>query len=196
MGISHIGLKLGIVRLSFNNNIQLMDLKEFSRLVEIVFDKPMIEYGFKLERKKLENDFCERIYINSDRYVKISANIHPMDAPAYYNIVLGQGGIDWPECDWNAVALWRIKKDLDPKLKAKEYSLQKMEGLEKSLNHAKGELLKYGDPFLNGDLKHFFEVRKIQTRSREPYKIYQPTEGGGREMIIDAESSKLKEKYS
>lgn len=173
-----------------------MDLKIFSRTVENLFDKTLDEFGFKLKRKKTEKLFCERIYINGDRYVKVSASIHPMDSPSYYNIALGQGSIEWPDCDWNAVALWRMKKDIDSKQKAKEYSLEKIDGLEFSLNHAKSELLNFGKSFLIGDLGQFEKVRQEQNKDREPYKIYQGTKDGGRETIIDEKSEALKKKYT
>ena len=175
-----------------------MDLKIFNKTVGTIFDKTLNDFGFKLKRKKTEKLFCERIYINGDRYIRISGDIHPMDFPPHYNIVLGQGSIEWPDCDWNAIALWLVKKEIDPKKKANEYSLEKMDEdkLGHSLNHAKEELVNYGKGFLTGDLKLFDKVRRELNKDREPYKIYRPTENGGREMIIDEESKGLKEKYS
>ena len=175
-----------------------MDLKIFNKTVGTVFDKPLADYGFKLKRKKTEKLFCERIYINGDRYVRISGDVHPMDFPPHYNIVLGQGSYEWPDTDWNSVALWRIKKSIDPKAKAKEYSLEQLDSnkLEHSLSHAKNELLDYGQQFLTGDIELFDKVRRGQNKDRQPYKIYSPTDNGGRETIIDEESKRLKEKYS
>ena len=173
-----------------------MNLKVFNKTVGTIFDKPLANFGFKLQRRRTEKLSCERIYINGDRYLRMG-NIHPMDSPPHYNIVLGQGSIEWPDCDWNAVALWRIKKKIEPIGKAKEYSLEQMDEdkLTQSLNHAKKQLLNFGKEFLAGDTELFDKVRRKQNRDREPYKIYRPTDGG-REIIIDEESKGLKEKYS
>lgn len=175
-----------------------MDLKIFTKTVGTIFDKMLNEYGFKLKIEKTEKLCCQRIYINKDKYIKISGNTHPMDFPQHYNIVLGQGSVEWPDCDWNSVALWRIKKEIEPKGKAKEYSLEQIDEakLGHSLNHAKNELQNYGKEFLAGDLTLFDKVRRAQNREREPYKIYKPTENGGRETSIDEASKRLKEKYS
>jgi len=175
-----------------------MDLKIFNKTVGAFFDNPLADYVFKLKRKKTEKLFCERIYINGDRYVRISGDVHPMDFPPHYNIVLGQGSYEWPDTDWNSVALWRIKKSIDPKAKAKEYSLEQLDSdkLEHSLSHAKNELLDYGQQFLTGDIELFNKVRREQNKDRQPYKIYSATDNGGRETIIDEESKRLKEKYS
>jgi hypothetical protein len=175
-----------------------MDLKTFNSTVGTIFDKQLAEYGFKLKRKKTEKLFCARIYTTSDRYLKITASIHPRDFPPHYNIVLGQGSFEWPECDWNSVALWRIKNSIDPKTSPKEYSLEQMdlEKLEHSLAHAKNELLNYGHQFLVGETEFFTSVRSAQNRDREPYKIHSPTANGGLETIIDKESKALKEKFS
>ncbi len=175
-----------------------MDLRAFNDTVGTIFDKTLNEYGFKLRRKKNEKHFCQRIYINGDKYIKIAGDIHPMDFPPHYNIVLGQGSIQWPDCDWNAIPIWLIKKEIDPKKRSNEYSLEILEDekILNSLNHAKDELFDYGKEFLINDLKLFDKLRKEQNRDREPYKIFRQTENGGREMIIDEESKLLKEKYS
>jgi hypothetical protein len=175
-----------------------MDLKVFNKTVGLTFDKPLADNGFKLKRKKTEKLYCERLYINGDRYVKISGNVHPMDFPPHYSIVLGQGSYEWPDCDWNSVALCRIKKTVDPKEKVKEYSLEQLDEdkLGHSLSHSKNELLNYGQGFLSGDIELFEKVRREQNKDREPYKIYKPTENGGRGTLIDEESKALKKKYS
>lgn len=175
-----------------------MDLKEFNKTVGAIFERPLGEYGFKLKRKQTARLFCERIYVNGDRYIKIYGDVHPMDSPPHYNIIFGEGSFEWPDCDWNAVALWKIKKDIDRKQRSKEYSLEKIDkyGLQHSLSHARDELLKFGKRFLSGDLGQFDKVRREQNKDREPYKIYRRTDNGGRETIIDEESNRLKKKYS
>ena len=175
-----------------------MDLKTFNKAVGTIFDKLLSDYGFKLKRKKTEQFICDRIYVNGDRYVKISGDVHPRDFPPHYNIVLGKGSLDWPDCDWNSVALWRMKRLIDPKAKAKEYSLEQMDNdkLGHSLGHAKNELLDYGQKFLIGDIEFFDKARREQNKDRPPYKIHTPTDSGGLQTTLDDESKRLKEKYS
>jgi hypothetical protein len=175
-----------------------MDLKIFNKSAGVIFDEVLAKYEFELNQEKVEEFYSERIYVNEDRYVNVSAGNHPRDFPPSYNILLGQGGFEWPERDWNSIALWRIKEQVDPKGKSKEYSLEIIdeEKLIHSLSHARTELLTYGREFLLGDILLFDKVRRQLNRIREPYKIYNRTANGGFEMIIDEESRALKEKYS
>ncbi|HEX6889592.1 MAG TPA: hypothetical protein VF141_02830, partial [Chryseolinea sp.] len=102
------------------------------------------------------------------------------------------------DTDWNSVALWKIKKSIAARGKAKEYSLEQMDNdkLAQSLIYARNELLNYGQKFLKGDIELFDKVRREQNKDRQPYKIYTSNENGGRETIMDEESKRLKEKYS
>jgi hypothetical protein len=117
----------------FKKEKQSKDLKLFADEVLNIFNEPMHRHGFKLQLKKIEEYFCTIIYTKGDNYIKIFANIHWHDYPSNYNIILGDGKTEWPDYDWNSVALWRIKKHIDPSTDAKEYSLLKFDGIEYSL---------------------------------------------------------------
>ncbi len=172
------------------------DLIRFVETASEIFDTLLDNHGFKNEIKEVENSFCTMIYKRDDLYIKISASIHPRDYPYYYNIIIGQGSTDWPETDWNSIALWHIKKEISPELKAKEYSLVDFDKIDFSLKNAKCELEKYGDSFLNGELTTFEKVRQAINQQREPYKIHQKDQTGRFKTIIDSVSKKLKERFS
>jgi hypothetical protein len=172
------------------------DLKLFADKALDIFNEPLRGHGFKLLSKKVEKYFCTIIYTKGDTYIKIFANIHWHDYPSYYNVILGDGKLNWPDDDWNSVALWYFKKHVDPTANAKEYSLLKFEGLEYSLDNAKKELEKYGVDFLKGNLDLFKKVRTDVNQQREPYKILTPKGDGSYKTTYDKTSEDLKNKNS
>jgi hypothetical protein len=172
------------------------DLKLFADKALLIFNHTTQQNGFKLLSKKVEKYFCTIIYVKGDSYIKIFANIHWHDYPSYYNVVLGNGKFEWPDSDWNSVALWRIKKYIDPTADAKEYSLLKFEGIEHSLENARAELEKYSSDFLNGNFDVFTKVRSHINKQREPYKINSQQSDGSYLTTYDTESEALKNKNS
>lgn len=172
------------------------DLKLFADKALEIFNHTMREHGFKFKSKKVEKYFCTIIYIKGENYIKIFANIHWHDYPSYYNVILGHGKTDWPDYDWNSIALWRLKKHIDPTTDAKAFSLLKFDGIEYSLTNAKNELEKYGTDFLNGNLELFKKIRSDVNKQREPYKINTPQADGSYKTTYDKTSEDLKNKNS
>ena len=172
------------------------NLIRFVETASLIFDDFLKQFGFKSDIKEVKDFFCTMIYKKNDLYIKINANIHPKDYPYYYNVILGQGNTDWPDTDWNSIALWLIKKEISPDLKAKEFSLTDFDKIDYSLKNAKSELEKYGDSFLKGDLTIFKKVRQEINQQREPYKIHHKDKTGRFKTIIDSVSQKLKDKFS
>lgn len=172
------------------------NLIKFADTASLVFDDFLNSRGFESELKEIEDFFCTLIYRKQETYIKISASTHPRDYQNNYNIILGEGSSDWPDTDWNSVALWWIKKEIFPDLNAKEYSLTDFEKIDYSLRNAKNELENYGDTFLNADLTVFRKVRQSINQQREPYKIHQKDNNRRLKTIIDNVSKKLKEKFS
>jgi hypothetical protein len=166
------------------------------KAIEIVI--PTFEqFGFKKHRIERKEYSSTIIYRKDKQYLEISSNTHPRDYPNYYNIVLGEGNSeDFFEYDWNSVALWRFKKEINPELKATEYEFPKDNGIEPSLKNANSELLKYGLTFLNGELELFHKVRKEQNKDREPYKIHSPDKNGNYQTSFEPKSVEQKKKYS
>jgi len=155
------------------------------------------QFGFHKHRIEIKKHSSTIIYRKDKQYLKISSNTHPRDYPNYYNIVLGEGDSeDFFEYDWNSIALWRLKKEINPELKVSEYEFPKDNGIELSLKNANFELLKYGLTFLNGELELFHKSRKEQNRDREPYKIHSPDNNGNYQTSFEPKSVVQKKKYS
>jgi hypothetical protein len=169
---------------------------EFGKLALAMFKDALASHGFKRESKKTEQYFCEIVFVNGERYVKISANIHPRDFPPYFNVVLGEGPREFLESDWNSIALWRLKNLITSTDTGSEYSLETPDKLPELLDRAKAELLEFGQGFLRGDLEQFRKARSEQNRRREPYKIHSPDSDGHYTVSDEPESVKMKEKYS
>jgi len=62
-------------------------------------------FGFSQREKEVGRWTATVSFTNSRRYVRVSANCDPRESPSYYNVVLGEGDLKWPEVDWNGVAL-------------------------------------------------------------------------------------------
>jgi hypothetical protein len=155
------------------------------------------QFGFEKHRIEIGKHSSIIIYRKVNQYLKISSTTYPTDYPYCYNIILGEGDCeDVFEYDWNSIALWRVKKTIEPKLKASEYEFPTKKAVEPSLEHANAELLKFGISFLNGDLNLFHEIRKERNQNREPIKSYSPDENGKYQMSYEPKSVEQKKKYS
>jgi len=171
-------------------------MNDFSERATNVFDPYLQSIGFEPTIKDRDKVGCRHIYRRDNQYTEIVANIHPHDRPAYYNIILGEGEDTFPESDWNSVALWRFKNEIDANENAAEYLFEGIKDLSVNLGMALEELKKYGDSFLHSDLKLFHKIRSKVNHSREPYKIYKPGKGGTLAVYSEPESVKLKKKFS
>ncbi len=171
-------------------------LNEFGRLVLLKFRQPLSKFGYKRELKKVSDFGCNIIYGNGEKYIKIIASINPRDYPPNFNIVLGEGGRNFFESDWNSIALWRMKRWIKNDPKASEYSLKEPINLNVLLDAALDDLLTYGISFLSGDMNTFYQVRIDQNKDREPYKIHKPDKTGKYVTHDEPTSMELKKKYS
>ena len=169
----------------------------FSNCVNTIIGQALNQYGFEFHRQEIERWFTTIIYRNDNRYFKISASTHWRDHPSYFNIILGEGDSEeFYEYDWNSIALWRLKKTINPNLKAQEYSFPKDEEIRYSVENARDELLQFGETFLNNDLTLFYKTRTDQNKNREPYKIHSPDKEGKYQTSFDPKSVEQKKKYS
>ena len=98
-------------------------------------------FGFERTKTKIEKYFTEIIYKKDKRYIKISGSTYPTDYPYCYNIIFGEGDSEnFPETDWNSIALWKLKKFIEPNSKAKEYEFPFNEKVKFSLENAEKQL--------------------------------------------------------
>ncbi len=172
------------------------DLGEFKELALTTFSAVLAKHGFERESQEIKEYSCHIIFGNGKRYIKISANIHPMDYPPYYNVILGEGRRDFPDSDWNAIALWRLMRHIQQTDTAGMYPLGPSVDLAETLERARDELLEFGISFLKGDLAIFKQVRALQNQNRKPYRISSSDKQGNRTVTDDPQSAKLKKKYS
>ena len=163
-----------------------------------VFDGFLKRFSFRRLFYKSEQYGFRRMYTRNDQYIVISANIHPRDYPAYWNITLGEGSHEWPETDWNTIALWHLKENVLKDVNVSDYSLNNHDTkvVRKQLENARKDLNDFAYGFLIGQMEDFYMVRAKVNESREPYKIYSPDKKGRYVERIDQESLKLKHKYS
>lgn len=170
---------------------------EIAKSARDILGEVIEPFGFQLHREEVEKEFTTLTYRHAKRYIKLSATTHWHDHPSHYNIILGEGDSeDVFEYRWNSVALWRLKKELDPTAKAKSYPFPFDDKVEPSLIHAKEELLQYGDSFLNNDLTLFHKIRKEQNEDAEPIKVYTRNKDGKFVVSNEPKSAKQKKRFS
>src|SRR5881392_827771 len=66
------------------------------------------EYGFRCVRDHVTPNSASLSFANDDRYVALSLSFDPRDAPHACRVILGEGSLEMPECDWNGIGLWRL----------------------------------------------------------------------------------------
>jgi hypothetical protein len=172
-----------------------LGLKEFAELVQEGFDGFLASQGFERVSSKLERNSFRADYRSGTRYVSIRANTDPRDDPPHFNLILGEGSLEWPEADWNAIALWHLRNFLEQAEEGAEYELRNA-SVTALIEQAADDLVKYGGGFLSGDTTAFKQARSVQNKSREPYTIHEPDGQGGYRTRIDPESARLKAKFS
>jgi hypothetical protein len=165
-------------------------------VLEII--SPTVEkFGFARQKTNVKTYSSNVVWRKDKQYIKAESTNYPTDYPFYYNIVLGEGDSeDFFEYDWNSIALWRLKKMIDPKAKAHEYEFPLGDKVIFSITNANKELLIYADTFLRGDLTLFYETRSEQNKGREPYKIHTPDKTGKYITTDEQTSVEQKKKYS
>jgi len=175
----------------------------FPPLCAATFDAPLAAHGFAPQAAMIEPTVCTQQYVAGARYIEVTANVEPRDAPYYCNVTLGEGRTDWPERDWNSVALWRLIRDqasTPGEAEANEYLLgdetEIAEALGRIFDRMRADLLRYAGDFLAGDLRAFRHVRAVQVRERSPYTVHKPDGRGGYVATPHPESAALKERFS
>jgi hypothetical protein len=173
-----------------------INLEQFADFVEILFGPLMQVNGFSRLSRDVGQYSCTVTYINTPRYVKLTANIHPRDFPPYFNVVLGEGSVRFPESDWNAVALWHMQRLINRSDQGGEYNLSHVDDLRAILARAKDDLERFHGGFLANDLTLFRQARAKMNSNREAYKIYSPDGTGRFNVADDAASVELKKRFS
>lgn len=174
--------------------------KQFMQGFEVLaldtFQMPLADYGFLCTICTSSELGCKMVFVNAERYVQISASVHPLDRPYVFVVALGEGAVTFPASDWNSIALWTLRNSIEGSEAGGNYNLTPPRLLLVQLDKAKNELLLYGKDFLEGDLGLFREVRAEQNCARQPYQVYTPDESGAYSASDEPISALMKEKYS
>ena len=174
-------------------------IRRFATICDAEFKAPLAKFGFTPVRGTSGQTkvAARRIYRTGDLYVRVSATTHPMDGPAHCTLVLGEGSHEFPDADWNAVALWQLAEGpAAPPPTEEPYLLPDIGQLPSVLKLMNVDLQRTGADFLAGDLRHFRAVRARVVAARTPYKIWSPAPGGRYSMTEDAESTALRTRYA
>lgn len=164
---------------------------QFVAQVDTAFADALAAFGFASAGENHHDDwYASRTYRSDDRYIEINANCHFRDGEPECYVILGDGPSDWPEYDWNAIALWRLSGT------GGNYRFKDIEDIPVILDKMCSDLLEQGEDFLSGNIDHFLKQRAAQNRDREPYKIHSPQPDGSYQTSYDSESQQLKERYS
>src|SRR5262245_16897039 len=169
----------------------------FVQLVERRVAPALATFGFKHEDSDIAELCATCFYGNGTRYVKLSVNVDPRDAPSYCNAVLGDGERTMPESDWNSAALWRLA-NAHPTNPAdlSEYPLDDFADIRELVERMRADLEVHARDFLSGDLHLFQMLRAGVNQQREPYKIHSPVGDGTYKTEIDPVSAALKVRFS
>jgi hypothetical protein len=174
----------------------------FRRAIAESFDSYLEKLGFKRTRNEVSDKGFSIIYRNDERYLHFCGTLHQHDHPFYYWLCFGQGSDEMPECDWNSTALWRMIQAVSLKDHEEHASLYDIADdittaqIEEKIRINRLLCEQYGAGFLSGDLSLFNKVRSAMNKGRDPYKVYSPNSDGTYSMHDDAESLRLKDKYS
>ena len=175
-------------------------VRGFATACDAAFKAPLATHGFTPVRGMpgRHRFLAQRIYRAGELYVRVSATTHPRDAPAHCALVLGEGSHDFPDGDWNAIALWQLATErLSSSAPAEDpYPLREIGQLPSVLQLMNSDLQRIGADFLAGDLRHFRAMRAHLTASRRPYTSWSRAEGGRYLRSDDPESTALRARYA
>ncbi len=148
---------------------------EQNHFAEVVMEiiAPTIEkFGFELYKTEIKKYSTNITWKKEKLFVKVSSTNYPTDYPYFYNLIFGETDSDnFFETDWNSIALWKFKNEINPEHKEFEYSFPIGDQIMPSIKKANTELEKYADCFLNGNLELYHKLLAEQNRKREGYKI-------------------------
>jgi hypothetical protein len=173
-------------------------LDRFVSLCDRAFAEPLAGFGFTGAANRSEKDYASRTYRAGDRYIVIFANTYFRDGLPHCGIHLGEGSEDWPETDWNKLALWQLVGTTNSGLEAPqaEYPLGSLGELPELLQVIRSDMMTHAEDFLVGSLERFRSARVRMNGQREPYKIYTPDASGKYIVRYDEESTELKRRFS
>ncbi len=163
----------------------------FVQLADTAFNRHLADTSFRAEGEDHIDDwYASRSYRSGDSYIVLSANCHWKDGSPECRVKLGEGSNAWPDSDWNAIALWRLRGS------GGNYPLKSLDDLENVIDTMCRDLVLHAVDFLSGDLDRFKKARAKQNEGRKPYIKHSPQSDGTYKSEPDPESMRLKDQYS
>lgn len=165
--------------------------KQFVAQVDRVLMELLSEHGFAEDGHEREDDWhvCRR-FRSGDRYIEVTADCHFRDGQPECRLILGHGSHEWPETDWNKIALWVLRGS------GQNYPFNSTDEILGILEQMCIELTRDAADFLGNDLARFKAARAKQNRARRPYTIHGPLPDGSYGSMLDPESAELRRKFS
>ena len=168
---------------------------DFFKQIELDLQPFLGQFGFKPTRdQKEERWYAARFFRSGSRYVVVEIHAHWKDAPAYGNVVFGVDSDEYPDRDYNSIALWRIAE----RHGAESAATHRVEGWtpKQFFDAVLPDLARYGRPFLEGDLQEFLALRAEQNRNRDPVRVYGPDTKQQLVTELLEQDKVLRERYS
>ena len=170
-------------------------IRGFVRNVQDLIVPWLAGFGFSQGETEVDRWAARVSFTNAERYVYLSASSDPRDPPSHCNVVIGEGTLEWPEVDWNGVALWRVARDQGDR-SASWYPFEAGVAGADVVGRMRADLERHALAFLHGDVSSFRRVRAEMNRGREPYTIHKPNGDGTYRTEVDSESVALKARFS
>jgi hypothetical protein len=159
-------------------------LVEADLVVPATFDPILEDAGFTLARHRQEMpDSGAWLYQRAwerpaggrrPQYVDLQISVNPRDVPWVARIVLGEGRNRFPEQEWNGIALWRMVLAAEPGNVGPArngYGIDQPADVERVLHVAASDLQRSAAAFLDGDLKPFLELRRLEEGGRPRLRV-------------------------
>lgn len=167
-----------------------------------VFSPGLAPWRFCLDSREVVQDHIDLVFRQGQRFIRISANFGPEQAPFALGCHLGEGHQAWPESDWNSVSLWRMADAQergagDGVYDALAYGADagpaEFQGLAQVCCAA---LQEFAAAFLNGNLAAFYRQRAAINAARQPYRSVSLAADGSMQVVVDQQSEALRQKFS
>jgi hypothetical protein len=173
-------------------------VRKFTTLCDLAFRPVLDEYGFARVERRISHRLASHVYRAGERYVRVTATEDQRDGPSHCEVLLGEGLHDWPEGDWNQIALWQLVNDVGPErlLPDSGYRTDGPGGLEEALRRASIDLAHHAVDFLSGDVRRFLQVRAARVAARSPYRILAADQDGRYVEREDPQSAGLRHRFA
>ena len=160
----------------FKKKSKLIDRKEdkpseaqsrFAEIVMVIIAPTIQKYGFELYKTEIKKYSTNITWKKEKQFVKVSATNYPTDYPFFYNLILGEtSNNDFFETDWNSIALWKFKNEIDPENEAYEYSFPIGDQVMPSIKKANNEFEKFAESFLKGNIELYHKILAEQNAKK------------------------------